>query len=285
MNFQWYPGHMTKAKRQMMEDIKLIDLVIELVDARLPWSSRNPDIDTIANGKSRMILINKSDMADESVTKEWAAFFERKNISACVINSLKQTDMKQINETVKTVCAAKIERDRKRGIRNRPVRAMVAGIPNVGKSTFINTFSGKNAAKTGNKPGVTKGRQWIKLSSSLELLDTPGILWPRFDDQSVGLKLALIGTIKDEIINTEELSLELIKMLEALYPGSLAHNYGIDIHTDEAPVNILEKIAVARGCITKGAQPDFLRAANMLLENFRNGKIGRFTLESPGLEE
>ena len=199
-----------------------------------------------------------------------------------MINSLKSSDMKKINETVKQVCAAKIERDRKRGIRNRPVRAMVAGIPNVGKSTFINSFSGRSVAKTGNKPGVTKGKQWIKISATLELLDTPGILWPRFEDQSVGLKLALIGTIKDEIINTEELSLELIKMLEERYPGALAAYYGIEISEGDALVNILEKIAAARGCITKGSQPDYLRAASMVLENFRNGKAGRFTLESPG---
>ena len=272
---------MTKAKRQMMEDIKLIDIVLELVDARIPWSSKNPDIDTIANGKSRLILMNKSDMADDNKTLKWQEFFENQGHAVCVINSLKSSDMKKINEMVRKVCAEKIERDRKRGIRNRPVRALVAGIPNVGKSTFINTFSGKSVAKTGNKPGVTKGKQWIKLSQTLELLDTPGILWPRFEDQAVGLKLALIGTIKDEIINTQELSLELIKMLETLYPQALAGHYGIETFPDEPCADILEKIAAARGCITKGAQPDYLRAAYVLLENFRNGKIGKFTLESP----
>jgi len=252
MNFQWYPGHMTKAKRQMQEDIKLIDLVIELVDARVPLSSRNPDIDEIAKNKSRMILINKSDMADDEKTKKWAQFYEENGFFVCVINALKQTDMKNINSVVMRACAAKIERDRRRGIKNRPVRAMVVGIPNVGKSTFINTFSRKSAARTGNKPGVTKGKQWIKLSSSLELLDTPGILWPRFDDQMTGLKLALIGTINDEIINTEELSLELIGMLESLYPSAVEDFYGISRNTDDKPADILEKIALARGCITKG---------------------------------
>ena len=281
MNIQWYPGHMTKAKRQMMEDIKLIDLVIELVDARIPLSSRNPDIDNIAQNKARLVLLNKSDMADENYTSQWAEYFENKGFHVCVINALKASDMKQINEIVKKACAAKIERDLRRGIKNRPVRAMVVGIPNVGKSTFINTFARKGAAKTGNKPGVTKGKQWIKLSSSLELLDTPGILWPKFEDQSVGVKLAMIGSIKDEIMNIEELAWELIDMLQQLYPEQFYGFYGINAEDGDKPAQILEKIAIARGCIAKGAEADTLRAANLLLENFRNGKIGRFTLERP----
>ena len=276
---------MTKAKRQMMEDIKLIDLVIELVDARVPVSSRNPDIDEIAKNKSRLMLINKADMADEKLTSIWAEYFENKGMNVCIINARNSSDMKQINDAVKKACAEKIERDRKRGIKNRPVRAMVTGIPNVGKSTFINTFSRKNAAKTGNKPGVTKGKQWIRLSPELELLDTPGILWPKFEDQETGLKLALIGTIKDEILNTEELAVELIKYLEEFYPGSLAEFYGFEANDEVSAVQILEKIAVSRGCLSKGGQPDYLRASSLLLENFRNAKIGRFTLESPGGEE
>ena len=178
MNLQWYPGHMTKAKRQMMEDIKLIDLVIELLDARVPLSSRNPDIDEIAGSKACMILLNKADLADPEKSKAWMQRFEKDGLSTCLINSRDAKDMKQINQMVEKVCAAKFERDRKRGIRNRPVRAMVVGIPNVGKSTFINSYARKAVAKTGNKPGVTKGKQWIKLSNVLELLDTPGILWP-----------------------------------------------------------------------------------------------------------
>lgn len=272
---------MTKAKRQMMEDIKLIDLVIELVDARVPLSSRNPDIDNIAQNKARLILLNKSDMADESYTSKWAEYFENKGFHVCVINSLKASDMKQINEIVRKACAAKIERDLRRGIKNRPVRAMVVGIPNVGKSTFINTFARKGAAKTGNKPGVTKGKQWIKLSSSLELLDTPGILWPKFEDQSIGVKLAMIGSIKDEIMNIEELAWELIGLLQQLYPQKFYEFYGIEAAETDKPAQVLEKIAFARGCIAKGAEADTLRAANLLLENFRNGKIGRFTLERP----
>lgn len=281
MNFQWYPGHMTKAKRMMQEDIKLIDLVIELLDARVPLASRNPDIDEIAGSKSRLILLNKSDLADSRITEKWHAYFEEKGLYVCTVNSHNAGDMKQINNIVKQACAAKIERDLKRGIKNRPVRAMVVGIPNVGKSTFINTYAKKAATKTGNKPGVTKGKQWIKLSSSLELLDTPGILWPKFEDQSVGLKLALIGSIKDEIMNIEELSLELIKVLQGRYRGMLESYYSAGIDESDTPIAILEKIARVRGCLKAGGELDYLKAANMLLENYRNGKIGKISLEEP----
>ena len=281
MNIQWYPGHMTKAKRQMTEDLKLIDLVIELTDARIPSSSRNPDIDEMAKGKSRLILLNKADMADEKETSEWKTWFEEQGFLVCPVNSLNRAELKKINPIVRQACAEKIERDKRRGIRSRPVRAMVTGIPNVGKSTFINSFSGKASAKTGNKPGVTKGKQWIRISDSLELLDTPGILWPKFEDQNVGIKLAAIGSIRDEIMNTEELSLELIKLLNDRYPGSLESFYGIRIEEDEKPLDVLLKIAAARGCLSKGGSYDTLRASGLLLENFRNGKIGRFTLESP----
>jgi len=286
MNIQWYPGHMTKAKRQMLEDLKLIDLVIELVDARVPLSSRNPDIDEMAKGKSRLMLLNKSDLADESCTDMWKTYFEEKGFTVCIVNSLKNTDVRKIQDQIRQVCAAKIERDRSRGIKNRPVRAMITGIPNVGKSTFINTFSRKGAAKTGNKPGVTKGKQWIRLSKTLELLDTPGILWPKFEDQNIGIHLALVGSIRDEILNTEELALELIRLLGILYPGTLEQFYGLpeEITVPEDPEVMpehvmLARIAAARGCIGKGGRIDYARAANMLLENFRNGKIGRFTLD------
>ena len=295
MNFQWYPGHMTKAKRQMQEDIKLIDLVIELLDARVPLASRNPDIDELAKGKARLILLNKTDLADEEVTEKWFKYFEGQGVFVCKVNCKNNSDMKQINGIVQKACAEKIERDRKRGIRNRPVRAMVVGIPNVGKSTFINTYARKAATKTGNKPGVTKGKQWIKLSGSLELLDTPGILWPKFEDQTVGLKLALIGSIKDEIMNLEELALELIKMLEERYPGVIEKAYNLaDVDVSEliaeiegtgnkaAPeVIMLGKIAKVKGCLKSGGEMDIEKAANLLLENYRNGKIGRFSLEDP----
>lgn len=205
MQIQWYPGHMTKAKRAMKEDIKLIDLVIELVDARVPLGSRNPDIDELAKGKGRIVLLNKADLADDGCTERWIAWFKEQGIHALRINARSGMGMKQIQPLVQEACKEKIERDRRRGIKNRPVRTMVVGIPNVGKSTFINSFAGKACAKTGNKPGVTKGNQWIRLNKTLELLDTPGILWPKFEDPNVGLCLAFIGSINDEILDKEEL--------------------------------------------------------------------------------
>lgn len=243
-NINWYPGHMTKAKRMMEEDIKLIDLVIELVDARVPMSSRNPDIDRIGKNKARLILLNKCDLADERITKEWAEYFENQGYFAVMVNSRNGNGLKAINNVVKEACKEKIERDRKRGILNRPVRAMVVGIPNVGKSTFINSYAKKACAKTGNKPGVTKGKQWIKLSSTLELLDTPGILWPKFEDQTVAMRLALIGSIKDEILNTTELAMDLLKFLTENYNGILNERYGITESDDT--LQMLNDIAFNR---------------------------------------
>ena len=219
MQFQWYPGHMTKAKRQMQEDIKLVDLVIELVDARIPVSSRNPDIDTLGKGKARLILLNKSDLADERKNEGWTEFFKKKGYYVVRMDARNKGSMKQVSAIIAEACKEKTERDLRRGIKNRPIRAMVVGIPNVGKSTFINSYAGKACAKTGNKPGVTKGKQWIRLNKSLELLDTPGILWPKFEDQEVGKRLAFIGSIKDEILNLEELSLELLDYIRTNYPG------------------------------------------------------------------
>lgn len=279
MNFQWYPGHMTKAKRQMQEDIKLIDLVIELVDARIPLSSRNPDIDELGKNKARLIIMNKSDLSDEAKNQEWAAFFKKKGYFVVGLDARAKTGMKQVTNVVMEACKEKIERDRKRGIKNRPVRAMVVGIPNVGKSTFINSYAGKACAKTGNKPGVTKGKQWIRLSKELELLDTPGILWPKFEDQMVGLRLALIGSIKDEILNIDELSLELIKILVADYPGLLKERYQVE--EDKEPVKILLQIAENRKCISKGNELDYSKAAALVIDEFRSGKLGRITLEKP----
>lgn len=284
MQFQWYPGHMTKAKRQMQEDIKLIDLVIELVDARIPLSSRNPDIDELGKNKSRLILMNKSDLADEAASREWAEFFKKKGYYVVSLDSRSKAGMKNVTAVVMEACKEKIERDRKRGIKNRPVRAMVVGIPNVGKSTFINSYAGKACAKTGNKPGVTKGKQWIRLNKNVELLDTPGILWPKFEDQMVGLRLALIGSIKDEILNIDELSLELIKILVANYPGVLAERYSTAEHAmkeDVEPVEILKQIAENRKCISKGNELDYSKAAALLIDEFRGGKLGRITLERP----
>ena len=280
MNIQWYPGHMTKAKRAMKEDIKLIDLVIELVDARVPLSSRNPDIDDLARGKARMVLLNKSDLADERVNAQWAAWFEANNIHAVKVDSRNKGTLKQVQSVVQEACKEKIERDRKRGIMNRPIRTMVVGIPNVGKSTFINSFAGKACAKTGNKPGVTKGNQWIRLNKTLELLDTPGILWPKFEDQAVGLKLALIGSINDQILNKDDLACRCIRILKERYPGMVSQRFGLETE-DKEPAAILEDVARLRSCLMKGGELDIARAAAMVLDDFRSGKLGRVTLERP----
>ena len=280
MQIQWYPGHMTKAKRAMKEDIKLIDLVIELVDARVPLGSRNPDIDELAKGKGRIVLLNKADLADDGCTERWIAWFKEQGIHALRINARSGMGMKQIQPLVQEACKEKIERDRRRGIKNRPVRTMVVGIPNVGKSTFINSFAGKACAKTGNKPGVTKGNQWIRLNKGLELLDTPGILWPKFEDQSVGMRLAMIGSIKDEILNTDELALNLIRFLMEYYPGRLTERYGCEETAQEA-LTVYEEIARRRGCIKKGQELDYTKTGMLLLDDFRSGKLGRITLELP----
>lgn len=279
MNYQWYPGHMTKAKRMMEENIKLIDLVIELVDARVPMSSRNPEIDQLGRNKSRIILLNKADLADPKWNEAWAEFFKNRGMLVQEINSKTGAGIKSIQQLVQSACREKIERDRKRGILNRPVRAMVVGIPNVGKSTFINALAGKACTKTGNKPGVTKGKQWIRLNKGLELLDTPGILWPKFEDQKVGERLAMIGSINDEILHADELATATIDFLQKEYPQLLCQRY--QISGNEDAYKTLEEISVVRRCFLKGEQPDILRASGIVMEDFRSGRIGKITLEHP----
>ena len=278
MNIQWYPGHMTKAVPAMKEEIKLIDLLIELVDARAPLSSRNPDIDELGKGKARLILMNKWDLADEKAGEKWDEYFRGKGYCTVHLDSRSRGSVRQVNAAVQEACREKIERDRRRGILNRPVRAMVVGIPNVGKSTFINSFAGRACAKTGNKPGVTKGNQWIRLSKTLELLDTPGILWPKFEDQQAGIRLAFLGSINDDILNKEELALELIAFLDRDYPGCLKARYGEELESG-TPIQVLEQIARIRACLKKGGEYDYGRAANLVLDDFRSGKLGKITLE------
>lgn len=277
MNIQWYPGHMTKAKRMMQENIKLIDIVIELVDARIPLSSRNPDIDQMAQNKARLILLNKVDLADSRYTKQWQSYFEEKGFFVATVNSQRGTGVKAIQGIIMEACKEKIERDLKRGIKNRPIRAMIAGIPNVGKSTFINSLVGKACTKTGNKPGVTKGKQWIKLNKNIELLDTPGILWPKFEDETVGLHLALIGSVNDEILISEELAISLIDILKEHYKGVLEKRYEVEeAHTS---LELLSEIAEHRKCLKKGGELDLSKAADILLDEYRSGRLGAITLE------
>ena len=279
MHFQWYPGHMTKAKRMMQENIKLIDLVIELVDARIPMSSRNPEIDELGKHKARLILLNKSDLADDKISDEWITFFKEKDYHVIKVNSTKGGGLKFIYGVIEEACKEKRERDKRKGILNRPIRAMVVGIPNVGKSTFINSLAGKAATKTGNKPGVTKGKQWIRLNKNIELLDTPGILWPKFEDQTVGLRLAYIGSIKDEILNVDDLAMSLIGFLTTHYPKSLTEKYGVEL-SEDAYVT-LQAIATVRNCLIAGGNLDIPKAARLLLDDFRGGRLGRVTLEVP----
>ena len=279
MEFQWYPGHMSKAKRAMQEDLKLINVIIELVDARVPLSSKNPDIDPMANGKSRIILLNKCDLADSSVTARWKKYYEEKGFFVALVNSKNGKGVKQVNEVIQSACKEKIERDRRRGILNRPIRAMIVGIPNVGKSTFINSFAGKSCTKTGNKPGVTKGKQWIRLNKNVELLDTPGILWPKFEDQTVGLRLAFIGSIKDELSNQYELCMLLMQYPGEHYPKAIPDTYQIEPAENE--VELLERVAKRRGCLKAGGEHDLDKAANYVIDDFRNGRLGCISLEQP----
>lgn len=282
MNYQWYPGHMTKAKRMMQENIGLIDLVIELVDARIPFSSRNPDIDELGKNKSRIILLNKSDLADASANRLWMDYFKDKGFHVLEVNARSGQGLKSIHALVREACKEKIERDRKRGIKNRPIRAIVVGIPNVGKSTFINSFAGKACTKTGNKPGVTKGKQWIRMNKELELLDTPGILWPKFESKEVGRNLALIGSMNDEILEMTELAGDLIAYLLMHYRKQLSDRYQMDEPDDmTTPLTVLTHICENRKCYKKGQEADYEKASSIVMEDFRSGRIGRITLELP----
>ena len=338
---------MTKTLRQIEEQLKLIDLIIEIVDARIPASSRNPELNRLAGGRSRMVLFGKTDLADPAVTEKWMELYRSQGIYPYACDLRDSHALKKLTPVIREVCREKIERDRRKGIMNRPIRAMAAGIPNVGKSTFINSFSGSSSLKTGNKPGVTKGKQWIRISREVELMDTPGLLWPKFEDQSVGLKIALIGSMPDTILNTEELSLDLIHVLAERYEGALASRYGIDEsglaenerlagsevrdggdacdgvdvrvgrdgvdacdgvdvrvgrdggdacdggdvrvgadggdsnRNQMAAIGVLTEIAKNRGCLKKGGEPDTEKAALLLLDDFRSGRLGRMSLESP----
>lgn len=279
MDINWYPGHMTGARRKMQEDIKLCDVVIELLDARIPGSSKNPDLDDLIGNKKRLIILNKADMADSAVTEKWVNYYESKGIKVLTMDSRIRKQTLKVTAAVKEVCKEKIERDRRRGIAARPIKAMVAGIPNVGKSTFINSFVGKTSAKTGNKPGVTRGNQWIRISKDINLLDTPGILWPKFDNQQIGLNLSFIGSINDNILEMTEVAGEFISFLKDNYCNILAERYMIKDVDDV--FQIMEEIAIAKKCVKKGGEPDIEKACILLLDDFRSGKLGRISLETP----
>ena len=276
MDYQWYPGHMTKAIRQMREDIKLVDLVIELLDARIPLSSRNPDIDNLGQNKARLVILNKSDLADESQNNLWDKFFKDKGYTVLKVDSRVNSLAKTVDKAIEVACKEKIEANQKKGI-NRPIRAMVVGIPNVGKSTFINSYAKRSVAKTGNKPGVTKGKQWIKIGKNLELLDTPGILWPKFDDEQIGLNLALVGSMNDNNLDAAELAFQFIKMTRDNYPDVLKNRFNIEGNEDI--IEEMYQVAEARNCKLPGNKLDLDKASKIILDEFRSGKLGRITLD------
>ena len=277
--YNWYPGHMTKARRSMEEDVKLVDLLIELLDARCPLATRNPDIDRIGKGKARLVLLNKSDLSDKKTNDKWIEYFQNRGITAVLLNAQRGDGMKLINASVEKACREKIERNRKKGILNRPMRAMVVGIPNVGKSTFINSYAKRAVTKTGNKPGVTKGKQWIRMSKQLELLDTPGILWPKIDDDYAGFCLAMIGSMNDEIINIDEMAEQFIKLMQKRHPELMTEKYGIGQESGFAEA--LEIIAKQRNALKSGGVADTDKAVKFLIDDFRSGKIGHISLEEP----
>ncbi|MED3660378.1 ribosome biogenesis GTPase YlqF [Ureibacillus sp. FSL K6-8385] len=279
MTIQWFPGHMAKAKRQVQEHLKLVDIVFELVDARLPLSSRNPMIDEVINQKPRIIILNKADMADDEETKKWVEYFENQGFKAVAINSFKGKGLQQITKAAQDILADKWARMKAKGMKHRPIRAMIVGIPNVGKSTLINRFAKKNVAKTGNTPGVTKAQQWVKVGKELELLDTPGILWPKFEDPEVGLKLALTGAIKDAIIHMDDLAVYALKFLSAHYPDRMHERYGIHEIDEEDIVKAFDHIGKLRNVLGAGGEIDYDRVAELIVRDIRNLELGKLTFD------
>lgn len=280
MAINWFPGHMVKTKREIKENLKLVDAVIEIRDARIPNSSKNPDIDQLCKGKPRIILLNKCDLANEKITKEWKKSLENNETVVLEVNALKNDGLKNIKPALLKLLKEKHDRLKAKGLVKITTRVMVVGIPNVGKSTFINKMARNNIAKTGDRPGVTKSKQWIKTSIGIELLDTPGVLWPKFEDEQVGLNLAFTGAIKDEIMDIEDLAYRLIERLQEFYPDNLIERYKIDTVYDN-PLETMDAIAIKRGAIMKGREIDYNRISVIILDEFRGGKIGNISLERP----
>lgn len=284
MNIQWYPGHMTKTRRQMEQDLKLVDAVCELLDARIPISSRNPDIAALCGPKPRLVILNRMDMADPAATRAWCEAFRRESLAAVATDCKSRRGLTAFVPAVRNLLQEKIARNAAKG-QNRPLKIMVVGIPNVGKSTFINQISGRKGAKAENRPGVTRGKQWVTVDESLLLLDTPGILWPKFDDPEVGKRLAFTGAVKDDVLDIEELACYLMDYLAAHYADTLTERYKIEVEPGDTGYELLEKAGRKRGFLMRGAQVDTERMARILLDEFRAGKLGRFTLETAPTEE
>lgn len=280
MNIQWYPGHMTKTRRQIEADLKQVDAVCEIVDARIPMSSRNPDIDSICGTKPRIIVLNRMDLADPAATKRWSAFFKSKGMAVIATDCKSRKGIADFTPAARLACAEKIQRDAARGM-NRPIRVMVVGIPNVGKSTLINQISGRKGAKAENRPGVTRGKQWVTVDSSLQLLDTPGILWPKFEDPQVGMMLAYTGAVKEGVIDLEELACRLMELLHKFYPDTLKDRYKVEAEPGTAGYQLLEMAGKNRGFLLAKGEIHTERMAKVLVDEFRSGKLGKFTLEMP----
>ena len=280
MNIQWFPGHMTKTIKEIKENLALADFVIELLDARIPYSSGNPELARILPDKKRITVLNKSDLAHPEATVRWIEHFKNRSITALAIDSLSGSGVRELMLKITERGEMVREKWQKRGRKNKRIRVMIAGIPNVGKSSLINRIAGKASARTGDKPGVTRGRQWVKVAEGIDLLDTPGVLWPKFDEERVGVNLAITGAIKEEVLDREELALKLIERLFQLDPELLKRGYGI-VQLEETPYRVLEQVGSARGCMVRGGRIDTLRTSIILLEDFRSGRLGRITLELP----
>ena len=282
MNIQWYPGHMTKTRRQMEADLKHVDIVVELVDARIPISSRNPNIDAICGDKPRIIMLNRADQADPQMNKVWVDHFvKERGIQAAAVDSRSGAGVNQMTALARGALKEQIARWQEKGQVGRPIRAMVVGVPNVGKSTFINRLAKRRSAKAGDRPGVTRGKQWVSVDKGLELLDTPGILWPKFEDETTGLHLAFTGAVKDEVTDMEGLACALLELLRDRYPQTLQERYKLTVLDGKQGWELLEQGARKRGMLISGGEADTERMAKVLLDEFRGGKLGRFTLEAP----
>ena len=280
MNIQWYPGHMTKTRRQIEADLKQVDAVCEIVDARIPMSSRNPDIDAICGSKPRIIVLNRMDLADPNATQKWKQYFKNKGMAVIATDCKTKRGIADFTPAARTACAEKLERDAKRGM-NRPIRVMVVGIPNVGKSTLINQISGRKGAKAENRPGVTRGKQWVTVDSGLQLLDTPGILWPKFEDPEVGMMLAYTGAEKEGVIDLEELACRLMELLHKYYPQTLIDRYKVEAPAGTPGWELIELAGRKRGYLVSGGEVNTERMSKVLIDEFRSGKLGKFTLEQP----
>ena len=281
MNIQWYPGHMTKTRRMMEEDLKLVDAVCEILDARIPISSRNPDIDAICGKKPRMVILNRIDMADSDLVNRWSAYFKNRGMAVIRTDCKSRKGINTFAPAVRQLLAEKLQRYAEKGQVGRPLKLMVVGIPNVGKSTFINQIAGKKGAKAENRPGVTRGKQWVNVDGGLLLLDTPGILWPKFDDPEVGLRLAYTGAVKDDILDTETLGCHLMELLAREYPAALTERYKIEIPETIDCWELLQAAGRKRGFLISVGEVDTERMAKVLLDEYRSCKLGKFTLERP----